>query len=76
MKTVLQILSEIRPEFDFANGHDFIQEGMLDSFDLITLVSALESNFSIRIDGVEILPENFSDMNAIDALVSRSRSKK
>ena len=36
---ILKILSEIRPEFDFKTSQDFFEDGMLDSFDLVTLVS-------------------------------------
>ena len=56
MKTVLEILKEIRPEFDFAASQDFITDGMLDSFDMITLVSALDKNYGISIDGTDIVP--------------------
>lgn len=75
MKTVLGILSEIRPEFDFTENRDFIKEGMLDSFDIIALVSSLEQEFSIRIDGTDIVPENFASLDAIEKLVRRSSKK-
>lgn len=75
MKTVLGILSEIRPEFDFTESRDFIKEGMLDSFDIIALVSSLEQEFSIRIDGTDIVPENFASLDAIEKLVRRSSKK-
>jgi acyl carrier protein len=76
MKSVLEILSSIRPEADFAGSKDFFEEGLLDSFDLITLVSALEEDFSIRIDGLAIVPENFSSVAAIEGLVAESEKKK
>ena len=51
---VIKILSELRPEFDFTQeGVDFIEEGMLDSFDLVSLVSELDQNFGISIDGMD-----------------------
>ena len=60
---IFKILTELRPEFDFTQeGVDFIEEGMLDSFDLVTLVSELDNTFGISIDGVDILPENFSSV--------------
>lgn len=73
---IIRILSELRPEFDFTQeGVNFIEEGMLDSFDLVTLVSELDSTFGISIDGVDILPENFSSVDAIAALLVRNGAK-
>ena len=69
MNTVFQILQEIRPEQDFTASHDFIEDGLLDSFDIVCLVAALEANFSVCIEGRDILPENFCSVQAIDALL-------
>ena len=74
--TIIKILTDLRPEFDFTQeGVDFIEEGMLDSFDLITLVSQLDSTFGISIDGVDILPENFSSVDAIANLLVKNGAK-
>ncbi len=73
---IIKILTELRPEFDFTqDGVDFIEEGMLDSFDLVTLVSELDSTFGISIDGVDILPENFCSVDAIAKLLINSGAK-
>lgn len=73
---IIKILTELRPEFDFTQeGVDFIEEGMLDSFDLVTLVSELDGTFGISIDGVDILPENFSSVDAIAALLVKNGAK-
>ena len=73
---IIKILTELRPEFDFTQeGVDFIEEGMLDSFDLVTLVSELDSTFGISIDGVDILPENFGSVDAIAALLVKNGAK-
>lgn len=73
---IIKILAELRPEFDFTQeGVDFIEEGMLDSFDLVTLVSELDNTFGISIDGVDILPENFSSVDAIAALLVKNGAK-
>lgn len=75
MKTIGEILKEIRPEFDFDASHDFIADGILDSFDIITLVADLEKSYGISIPGVDILPENFHNVAAIQALVERCGGK-
>ncbi len=72
---IIEILKEIRPEFEFDGVDDFFSEGMLDSFDLMTLVATLDERFSIKIDGTEILPENFMNVDAIAALVERSAKR-
>ncbi|QIJ76278.1 acyl carrier protein [Methylobacterium sp. NI91] len=72
MSTVLDILAQIRPEFDFSQSNDFFEDGMLDSFDLITLVSELDKSYGISIDGLHIVPENFQNVAAIEALLSRN----
>lgn len=73
---IVKILTELRPEFDFTQeGVDFIEEGMLDSFDLVTLVSELDNAFGISIDGVDILPENFSSVDAIANLLVKNGAK-
>lgn len=69
---IIQILSDLRPEFDFTEDVNFIEEGMLDSFDIVTLVSDLDSTFGISIDGVDILPENFATVEAIENLLKKN----
>lgn len=71
-KKILDFLTEIRPEFDFATSNNFIEEGMLDSFDIVSLVTSLDDEFGISIDGTEILPENFSSVDAIAQLLIKN----
>lgn len=72
MSKVLSILAQVRPEFDFAQSNDFFEDGMLDSFDLVTLVSELDRAYGISIDGMDIVPDNFSNVAAIETLLTRS----
>lgn len=68
-----ELLGRIRPEFDFGSSSSFIADGMLDSFDIVALVSELDGAFSISIDGTDILPENFSSFGAIQSLLDKYR---
>jgi acyl carrier protein len=70
--TILELLFEIRPEFDFKNSADFVKEGLLDSFDVVQLVTALDAEFNISIDGMDILPENFSNIGAITKIITKN----
>jgi len=72
---IIKILTELRPEFDFTQDVNFIEEGMLDSFDIVTLVSDLDATFGISIDGVDILPENFATVEAIENLLKKNGAK-
>lgn len=72
MKKIRSILVDIRPEYDFKEDVDFIETGMLDSFDVITLVTEIEEEFEIQIDGEEIIPENFCSIESIKKLILRS----
>lgn len=73
---IIKILTELRPEFDFSQeGVNFIEEGMLDSFDVVNLVSELDSTYGISIDGVDILPENFATLESIEQLLKKNGAK-
>jgi len=73
---IIKILTELRPEFDFSQENvNFIEEGMLDSFDMVNLVSELDATYGISIDGVDILPENFATVDAIAALLVKNGAK-
>jgi acyl carrier protein len=69
MKALSEILKEIRPEFDFTASSEFIADGMLDSFDMVTLVSTLDKTYGISIQGTDIVPENFKNLGTIEALL-------
>lgn len=72
MEKIMEILQGIRPEFDFTSSEDFIEDGYLDSFDLVSLVSELDDAFDISIDGLDIIPENFKSLNTITNVVKKN----
>jgi len=69
MKALDDLLRELRPELDFTASSDFIVDGMLDSFDMVTLVSTLDKTYGISIEGVDILPKHFRNLDTIAALL-------
>lgn len=73
---IFSMLKEIRPEFDFEESDNFVEDGYLDSFDIVTLVSELETAFGVVIDGLDVLPENFETVQAICNMVNKSKEKK
>jgi acyl carrier protein len=68
-KKILQILLEIRPEGEFIQSDNFISDGLLDSFDMVVLVSELDKQFNISIEGIDIIAENFINFKAIKNLL-------
>jgi len=73
---IMAMLKELRPEFDYSDSEDFVMDGFLDSFDIISLVSLLEEKYNIKIDGLDIVPENFASVETILSLVLRSGGNK
>ena len=74
-ETIFGMLAELRPEFDFNDSDDFVMDGLLDSFDIISLSNMLEEKYGITIDGLDIVPENFASVDAIAELVKKSGGK-
>ena len=72
MDRIYEILTGLRSEFDFRSSKDFITDGILDSFDVISLVTELEENYKILIDALDILPENFCSAEAIANVVRKN----
>ena len=71
MSRVPAILLQIRPELDLTQSTDLFEDGALDSFDLVTLVSEIDRAYGVSIDGLDIVPTNFRDVQAIEALLMR-----
>ena len=71
MEELMSILEEIRPDVDFETEKFLVKDGILDSFDIISLVGALNEEYDIEIQPVDLVPENFNSAEAILALVTR-----
>ena len=71
MEEIIRILRDIRPEYDFSRESHLIENGILDSFDMVMLVTALDERYKIKINGTDIIPENFADAASIKRLVER-----
>lgn len=66
---IKKILEDIRPDVDFENDNNLIDNGILDSFDIITLAGELCENFNIEIGAEDIIPENFNSLDLIVSMV-------
>ncbi len=71
MEKILEILKSIRSDVDFENETQLIDNGILDSFDVVSVVGELCDEFDITITAEDLEPENFNSAAAIFALVER-----
>lgn len=71
METLLQILNELHPDVDFTAENALIDDGVLDSLDIVTLITEINDKFDVEIPAEEILPENFNSATALYALIRR-----
>ena len=71
MEALLNILSEIHPEVDFETEEHLIDNKILDSFDIVTLVAEIAGEYDVSIPAEELLPENFNSAKALYALIER-----
>lgn len=75
MEKLLEILKGIRPDVDFENETALIDEGILDSFDVVSIISELDNEFNVQVRITELDPENFNSAEAIWNLVQELKSK-
>ena len=68
---LLSILQDIHPEIDYENEKNLIDNGIYDSFDIVTLISEIATNFDIKVPANEITPDNFNSLEAIMALLEK-----
>ena len=75
MEKLMQILKGIRPDVDFANETALIDDGILDSFAVVSIISELDNEFDVQIRITELDPENFNSAEAIWKLVQEMQEK-
>ncbi|HCO62079.1 MAG TPA: acyl carrier protein [Clostridiales bacterium] len=68
---VLSMLQEVRPDVDFDTETSLIDSGILDSFDIVTIVGELSEMFDVEISVDDLIPENFNSAQAMLELVTR-----
>tara|TARA_B110000003_G_C16606132_1_gene517577 strand:+ start:1252 stop:1482 length:231 start_codon:yes stop_codon:yes gene_type:complete len=75
MEKLLNILTEVRADIEFENEKKLMDEGVLDSFDVVSIISELNDAFDIHIRVNHLTPENFNSVEAIMALVTTLQTK-
>ena len=67
----MQILEDLRPDVDFKAEKKLIDNSVLDSFDIVSLVGELNDEFDIDINPAELVPENFNSVEAMYKMIER-----
>lgn len=71
MNELIQILTELHDDVDFATETGLIENGILNSLDIVTLITEINDRFDVQIPAEEIMPENFDSAEALWALITR-----
>ncbi|WP_244834533.1 acyl carrier protein [Clostridium sp. BJN0001] len=71
MEELIELLEEIRDDVDFENCKTLIEDEILESFDIIQIVNAIDENYDIEIPANEIMPENFNSADAMLKMIER-----
>lgn len=69
MEDLLTILNELHPDIDFTTQEHLIDDMILDSFDIVTLIAEISEEFDVTITADKIVPENFNSAKALYALI-------
>ena len=70
-KTLLEILTDLHPDVDFEGCDTIVDDKILDSFDIISLVSDINDEFDVVITAEKIIPDNFNSLDALCNLVRK-----
>ena len=71
MNELIEILKEIHPDIDFESESALVDDGILDSLDIVTLITEINDRFDVTIPPEEILPENFNSAEALWSLIEK-----
>lgn len=71
MEKLIEILRELHDDVDFESEEALVDDGIIDSLDIVTLVTEINDRFDVSIPPEEIIPENFNSAAALYALIER-----
>ena len=71
MERLLSTLQSLHPDVDFSAGTGLIADGILDSFDIVTIVAEVSIDYGVTIPPEALTPENFDSAQALHALIQR-----
>lgn len=75
MEELLNLLHEVRPDVDFANNKALIDNGVLDSLNIMEIVGEICDRFDIDISPADIVPQNFNSADALWAMIQKLQNE-
>ena len=75
MEELIRIMSEVRPDVDFETATTLIDDNILDSLNIISIVTEVNDFFGIEINVNDLLPENFNSAAALYELVEKLQNE-
>lgn len=75
MEKLLELLKGVRPDVDFENETALIDDGILDSFDVVSIISEIDDTFGVQIRINELDPENFNSAGSIWNLIKKLKDE-
>ena len=76
MEKLLELLQRVRPDVDFKNETLLIDDGILDSMDVVSIISELDDEFGVQVRINELIPDNFNSVEAIWNLIQNLKNPK
>ena len=75
MERLLEILEELHSDVDYSSCDTLVDDGILDSFDIVSLVTEVNDEFDVKIPASEIVPENFNSAAALYDLIQKTKDR-
>ncbi|MCL2407766.1 MAG: acyl carrier protein [Defluviitaleaceae bacterium] len=72
---LIKILNDVRTGVDYASEERLVDDGLIDSFDIVTLIAEISNEFDLRIPPEYILPEHFNSVAALEAMLAKVREE-
>ncbi len=70
---LLEILEDVCPDVDFENETALIDDGLIESLDIVAIVTGIMDEFDVEINVDDLMPENFNSLDAIIALIEQKQ---
>lgn len=70
---IMEILSGVRSDVDFENSTKLIDDGILESLDIVAIVGEFNETFDVEISVEDLVPENFNSVDAMVELITRAQ---
>lgn len=75
MDELIKVLEDLKPGVDFKGNEHLIDDGILESLDIVSLVAKIDDEFDVEITFIDVVPENFNSAADIWALIQKLQNE-